>query len=355
VEGLLLNSRMANGVFDDANPLTRDLWAYPDTGRWDPDRNTDELIAALPLYRQHGLRAITVFLQGGSPLGYYRPHAREELVARVRRRHPAATEAEIWAGVPGVESQPWDSSGFDPAGRLRPAFAMRAGRLVRAAAEAGLAVILGLFYFGQDERLRDEAAVGRAVDEVCGWVLDEGLGNVVIEIANECDIPRYEHAILTPPRVHELVERARAHTRRGEHLLVGVSFTRRQLPPPEVCAASDLLLLHGNGLDEPAALAAFVDAARAQARGRNLPVVVNEDDHFDFENLGAAENPGNNFGAALSRGASWGYFDPGPAAGGRIAWGDYAVGFQNPPIAWGLSSERKRAFFACLREVTGGI
>jgi hypothetical protein len=29
IEGLLLNSRMANGVFDDENPLTRHLWAYP--------------------------------------------------------------------------------------------------------------------------------------------------------------------------------------------------------------------------------------------------------------------------------------------------------------------------------------
>ena len=48
VEGLLMNSRMANGLFDDANPLTRDLWNYPDTGTWDPDRNTNELIAMLP-------------------------------------------------------------------------------------------------------------------------------------------------------------------------------------------------------------------------------------------------------------------------------------------------------------------
>ena len=54
----------------------------------------------------------------------------------------------------------------------------------------------GIFYFGQDERLRDEAAVCRAVEETCGWVLREGWGNVVIEINNECDVPRYEHEIL---------------------------------------------------------------------------------------------------------------------------------------------------------------
>ena len=33
IEGLLLNSRMVQGIFDDRNPATRARWAYPDTGR----------------------------------------------------------------------------------------------------------------------------------------------------------------------------------------------------------------------------------------------------------------------------------------------------------------------------------
>ena len=164
--GLLLNSRMANGVWDDANPLTRHLWAYPDTGVWDPDRNVAELCAALPAYRAHGLGAISVNLQGGSPLGYYRAARADALIARVRERHPAATVEAIWEGVPGIDSQPWSSSGFALDGRLDAAWAARAGRLIEAADAAGLVVILGLFYFGQDERLRDEAAVARAVDGV---------------------------------------------------------------------------------------------------------------------------------------------------------------------------------------------
>ena len=35
IEGLLLNSRMVQGIFDDLNPETVANWAYPDTGRWD--------------------------------------------------------------------------------------------------------------------------------------------------------------------------------------------------------------------------------------------------------------------------------------------------------------------------------
>jgi hypothetical protein len=48
IEGLLMNSRMVQGIFDDANPATVQRWAYPDTGRWDPLWNTREFIAAMP-------------------------------------------------------------------------------------------------------------------------------------------------------------------------------------------------------------------------------------------------------------------------------------------------------------------
>lgn len=40
IEGLLPNARMVQGIFDDLNPETRGRWAYPDTGRWDAERNT---------------------------------------------------------------------------------------------------------------------------------------------------------------------------------------------------------------------------------------------------------------------------------------------------------------------------
>ncbi|HVQ77096.1 MAG TPA: hypothetical protein VMT79_16340 [Candidatus Binatia bacterium] len=347
IEGLLLNSRMANAVFDDDNPYTRSLWGYPDTGNWDAERNTDELIAALPAYRAHGLAAISVNLQGGSPLGYYRAERSASVLEHVRRHHPTAQEDAVWAGVPSVSSQPWNASGFAPDGALKPALAARTARLIENAAGQGMVVILGLFYFGQDERLRDEAAVRRAVDEACGFALDRDLANVVIEIDNECDVPRYEHAILTPPRVHELIEQARAVTRRGRRLLVGTSFTRRMLPTEAVCRVSDFILLHGNGMDDPAEVGARVDAVRAQPGWRAKPIVYNEDDHFDFD------RPHNHFTSALSCHASWGYFDPGEAAGGGQFFGNYRDGYQNPPVDWAIGTPRKRAFFALLREVTG--
>ena len=47
IEGLLFNSRMVQGIFDDLNLATRTLWAYPD-GPWDSERKTRAVVAAMP-------------------------------------------------------------------------------------------------------------------------------------------------------------------------------------------------------------------------------------------------------------------------------------------------------------------
>lgn len=68
VEGLLFNSRMVQGIFDDLNPETRGRWRYPD-GPWDPHRNTHEFLEAMPSWREAGLLSFTINLQGGNPEG----------------------------------------------------------------------------------------------------------------------------------------------------------------------------------------------------------------------------------------------------------------------------------------------
>ena len=70
IEGLLRNVRMVQAIFDDLNPATAQRWAYADTGRWDAEHNVREFIAAMPEWRRHGLLAVTVNFQGGSPEGY---------------------------------------------------------------------------------------------------------------------------------------------------------------------------------------------------------------------------------------------------------------------------------------------
>jgi hypothetical protein len=309
VEGLLPNSRMVQGTFDDLNADTRGRVAYSDTGVWDADRNTREFVAAMAEWRRHGLLAFTLNLQGGSPEGY-------------------------------SQGQPWHNSAFGADGSLRLDYLARLTLILDEADRLGMAVVLGLFYFGQDERLRDEAAVIRAVDSAVAWVLNRGYANVLIEINNECDIT-YDHAILRPPRVHELIARAREAARGGRRLLVSTSYGGSTIPSPEVVAASDYVLLHGNGVSDPKRIAEMVALTRALPTYTPKPVVFNEDDHYDFD------KPANSFLAATSAYASWGFFDfrrKGEAA---------EEGFQSVPVNWGVSSARKRAFFETVRDMSG--
>ena len=309
VEGLLMNSRMVQGIFDDKNPATAAQWAYPDTGKWDAERNTREFLAAMPEWRRHGLLAFTINFQGGSPQGY-------------------------------SSAQPWENSAFNADGTLRADYTARLARILDRADELGMVAIVGYFYFGQDERLRDEAAVLKATDEATKWLLDGGWRNVLVEVNNECNV-RYDHAILKPERVHELIARVKSAQRDTRRLLVSTSYGGGAVPRENVVRAADFLLLHGNGVKEPKRIGEMVRQTRAVPGYTPKPILFNEDDHFDFD------KPENNFTAAVSERAGWGYFDF------RMKGEKFDDGFQSVPVNWSLSSARKRGFFKLLAEITG--
>lgn len=307
IEGLLLNSRMVQGIFDDQNPQTRARWAYPDTGEWDAERNTREFLAAMPVWRRHGLLAFTLNLQGGSPEGY-------------------------------SHEQPWHNSAINADGSLRVEPMERLDRILEEADHLGMVVILGFFYFGQDERLHDEAAVIRAVDNATHWLSAHRYANVLVEINNECNV-QYDHPILQPGRVHELILRVKHSQLNGRPFLVGTSFGGGAIPTENVVAASDFLLLHGNGVSQPERIGEMVRKTRATRGYVDQPILFNEDDHFAFD------APSNNFVAAISEYASWGFFDPGK--------NNYVDGYQSPPVNWNPNTARKQAFFRLLAEITG--
>jgi hypothetical protein len=108
-----------------------------------------------------------------------------------------------------------------------------------------------------------------------------------------------------------------------------------------VAEAADFLLMHGNGVSEPNRIRTMVDRCRALRNYHNQPILFNEDDHFDFD------KPDNNFIAAVSKYAGWGYFDF------RMKGEGFDEGYQSVPVNWGISSQRKRGFFKLLAEVTG--
>jgi hypothetical protein len=314
IEGLLMNSRMVQGIFDDLNPETRDKWKYPD-GPFDADRNTREFLAAMPAWRKHGLLSFTINFQGGSPQGY-------------------------------SSEQPWINSAFDfEDGSLRPEYLARMEKILDKADELGMVPIVGYLYFGQEPRFKDEAAVINAIDNATNWLLSKGYTNLLIEINNECNV-RYKHDVVKPQRVHEMIKRVQDRSKGkvnnpARRLLVSTSYGGGTIPGENVAKAADFLLIHGNGVSDPNRIRDMVDKTRALKSYRNQPILFNEDDHFNFD------QPDNNFLAATSKYASWGYFDF------RMKDEGYDHGYQSVPVNWQITSPRKRGFFTLLAEITG--
>ncbi len=308
VEGLLFNSRMVQGIFDDLNPESKGTFTYPDTGEWDPDRNTNEFVDAMKSWRDHGVLAFTLNLQGGSPMGY--------------------------------GNRDWVNSTFDAQGKLREAYMNRLEKILKRADELGMVVILGYFYFGQDQYLENEEAVINATDNITDWLVQEGYRNVLVEVNNECNV-RYDHEILQPERVHELI--ARVQERSKGTLLVSTSYGGGTIPKPNVVRASDYLLLHGNDVDDPDKIREMIRVTREVEGYRPMPILFNEDDHYDFD------QDDNNLVAAVGAYASWGYFDF------RRSDDPFEEGFQSVPVDWRISTERKKSFFDKVAQITGYV
>jgi hypothetical protein len=85
----------------------------------------------------------------------------------------------------------------------------------------------------------------------------------------------------------------------------------------------------------------MIRQTRAVADYKPMPILFNEDDHENFD------QPTNNFAAAVTEHVSWGWFDF------RRKGEALEEGYQSPPVNWGISSARKRAFFDYLAEITG--
>ena len=108
--GLLFNNRVVQGTFDDPNPETVSRWAYPDTGKWDAERNNREFLAAMSDWKRHGVPGFTVNFRGGSPEGYSR-------------------------------NQPWENNPFNPDASLRPVFMERMERILGQAYRLGMVLL----------------------------------------------------------------------------------------------------------------------------------------------------------------------------------------------------------------------
>lgn len=272
--GLLMNARFIQGIFDDRAAPGR----FARFGRhsWDPEAHTDALIAALPEWYRYGLRAFTVGFQGGGPC--------------------------FTVSNTTIDNNPFGEDGT----ALDPAYAARMERLIAAADSIGMAVIVSYFYGDQAARIRDGSGIRNAVVTASRFLKETGHSNILIEIANEQDIPPFKsHPIIQEEEgMAWLIDLAR---RESGGMPVGCSGgggSRKR----QIVDSSDIVLIHGNGQSRQQ----FYNMIRdVRDWAPDKPVVCNEDSQAISQ-----------MKVAALTGTSWGYYNN--------------MTKQEPPVSWGV-------------------
>lgn len=337
-EGLLVNLRAVQGVFDDENPLTRDNWAYPSgpgSGVWTDEsveRNVMEFISAMGEWAKAGLDAFTLSLQGGNP-------------------NPDG-------GGPTTASRVERVSAFDADGTLKSKWADRLVRVLDEADRLGMVVILNLFYKHQSDELANEEAVLRATENVLDllWGAND-YRNVIFDVANEVSVrasgppQAYAHDVLTIARIHEVLRHMQEYAAArypGHRLLVSSSIAASRAPaavPDSYFDYAGFVLWHGNGIDMETQ-SRYMTTIRLRT---SKPVVWNEDNYGEHGRCprltsSAVAVKGS---ATISQAVSWGFHWKGCR--------DYVLGYQAMPVNWSDrdSDPAKDAFLDWVAAVTG--
>ena len=261
-EGLLMNVRMVNSVFEDRGKASPD-----ELSGFDPMKNTDNFISEIPEYVNSGVNAFTVSLQGGFP-GY---------------------EGAV-------------NSAFNSDGTLREEYLRRVEKVIRKCDANHAIVNLSCFYQRQHSHssaLNGKESIKNAVKNVVDWITQKKFSNVLLEVSNEYRHGGYRnwpdgHWLISETGQVELIQLAK---QQNPTLLVSTSGMGNGKLEDELISVADFLLIHFNNtsLDD------YGERIKALKK-YGKPVVCNEDDK-----LGQAGAMALTF--SVLNGCGWGYMN----------------------------------------------
>lgn len=281
--GLLWNQRLIQGIIDDRGH--RELYYREGLGYFDPEQNTKDLIASLDEWYACGLRAITVGTQGGWPVGMME--------------------------VESMDVNPFGEDGS----QLDEDYMRRLDDLIRACDEKGMVVIVNLLYCAQAKKMKDGAAIRRAVKNICRHLREKQYTNIMIDVANEYDLDlQAAHPLIRSSEgMAYLVAMAKEES---GGILTGSSLALGTVDK-EVFDESDVIIIHGNNMTR-SRLYDYIKSIREA--GYRKPILCNEDSACI-----------SRVDVCLEAGASWGYYN------------NYTK--QVPPVYWGVT-EGEDTFYA---------
>jgi hypothetical protein len=285
-EGLLLNSRMVQGISDGYSNFK-----YPDTNIWNATRNNQEFIQGMCLWKNKGLNGFTIGLQGGAP------------------KIPVPTG--------------YKNTLFRSDGSLKQDYLNRLQLILEQSRNLKMIVIVSFFYRTQVGMFGNYNNALIGFTNMLKWLKSHNYHqHIIIEPVNECEFSEFSSVGLScNQNIVNLLKLAKSYG-----FFAGNSLKGGVKPPDSIIDASSIILVHGNGISSNSGYKSLVDNIKKSSKYRGQPIIFNE----------AGENS-NYLDYCVSIGVSWGYYSQGS--------NNYVNGYQSPPINWGINTSKKIDFF----------
>jgi hypothetical protein len=280
-KGKLMNIRLVQALYHDE---------WLSSKPFDADANTDAVITALDFYKSHGVLMINVCLQGGQA-GY------DHQIYGLDRSNGYRYGQDHGTYV----------SAFRPDGSLKTEWLRRLERLLSAADQRGMVINLMYFYQGQDELFESTEAIHKAARNITEWLIEKKFHNVIVDIANEWDLPgdRWDFGSYIPENILKLIKETRDcfQTRRADYALpISASSDGRMNYPQSFLGSVDLVLLHGNGRTPQQKL-----RRAAELKNWERPILMTEDDNGRPSTVAHLSPELASCDVFFEHGAGWGY------------------------------------------------
>ena len=290
-EGLLINSRMIQGISDGFVN-----YPYKDTNKWDPCRNTAEFITNMSKWKSKGLNSFTVGLQGGAPTS-------------------------------NTNNQNYKNSGFESDGSLKSDYMNRLHLILTESNRLNMIVIVSLFYRSQVYIFKDYSIVLKATLNIIHWLQSNNFTNIIIEPANECEFSEFKKVGLScDSHISDLILLSQSYKFPSGNSYKGSGH----VPSDKIINVSNVILLHGNSMKTDNEYKKQVDAVRKSKSYRGQPIVYNEAS-TDYKKLDWC----------IKNKVGFGYYDQ--------------KGFQSPPIDWSINTNEKKLFFEEIYKIINNI
>ena len=261
-EGLLMNVRMVNSVFEDRSTQLSII-----TPNFNSKTNSNDFISMIPEYLSNGVNAFTISLQGGSP-GY---------------------EGAI-------------NTAFNADGSLRKKYLDRVEKVIRACDARNAVVILSCFHQSQHSHsssLKGKEEIKKALVNVVNWIRERKFTNVLLEITNEYNNGGFKNWpdgewFSSEQGQNELIMMAK---RLYPSLMVSTSGMGDGTFSPLLTKELDFFIIHFNNTDIE-----DIPIKIEELKKYGKPIICNEDDKL--KNKGAIA-----MALSVLHGCGWGYMN----------------------------------------------